>query len=527
MKETVKTLLSKVDDAPEVEWKELSGDEYKQLVYQEIWNDFYKKQKLEIADVVDKKNVLLYGLSTRKLNIGEGGVELSVLDPYDVMFDPLMKAWDIESARFVVQQNIFRSIREILADDRYTAAGKNDLKIWMSSPAGITASKENQEQFRLKMERLQQMGVTDKDFPYFAGGDRIVNLTEHYSKIWNTKTREFEKRVIVYAENTIELLNEKLSTLIGVDFWPFVMWCEDPETNDLYSDSVADLIRTPNKVINVWFSQLIENRTLKNFQMHWFLPGQNYTPQTYTPGPGVMIPSPPGDDVNKVIKPVEISGLDDTLLAIQEVIAIAEKGSGATALDKGVAPQGQQTLGEIQIMVGKASERAVSMTKFYRVAWYEVAKKWDALMQANPPKISKLYKLARSGKMYPKTVLKSDWKSTAGYEPMVRSTSEQEIDNTKSIQKFMFILGQFPNNPALHAIAQKRMLEIVDLTPEELKEVQDAEKQLAQQSLQPLQQTQPSVIQQAMQQTPQAPNASNPDEEALMKQLEMRVGQLG
>lgn len=478
MKETVKTLLSRIDDPPEIEWKELGGDEQKELFFQEIWNDFSKTNKLELIDILDKKNVLLYGFSVKKLNIDETGVLPDVLDIYDTTFDPLMKPYDLESARFIVHQNIFKNVRAILADERYTSKGKEELKIWVDSTPGIVQSQLNKEQWEVKQERLKSMGLDHKDFPLFAGGDRIVNLTEHYTKIWNQKTKDFEKRVVVYADDKIELMNETLESLIGVDFWPFVVWSEDPETNDIYPDSVADLVRTPNKVLNVWFSQLIENRTLKNFQMHWFLPGQNYTPQTYTPGPGMMLPAPPGDDINKVIKPVEISGLDDTLLAINALVQIVERGSGATAIEKGEPEKGQQTLGEVQILVGKANERTIGMAKFYRMAWYEFAKKWSALMDANAPKMIKLFKVSRSGKAYQKSVMKSDWKSADGYEPIVSSTSEQETENLKGIQKFQFVLSQFPNNLALRKIAQKRELEMLDLTPEELKQVEEAEDQL-------------------------------------------------
>src|SRR3990167_10750506 len=57
MKETIKTSLAKIDDPPNVDWKELSGDETKEIVYQEIWNDQFKRKKMEWVDVVDKKNV--------------------------------------------------------------------------------------------------------------------------------------------------------------------------------------------------------------------------------------------------------------------------------------------------------------------------------------------------------------------------------------------------------------------------------------------------------------------------------------
>ena len=520
MKETIKTQLSAIDDLPEVEWKEMKGDAEKELIYQEVWNEQSKRNKFELIDTLDKKNVLLYGFSVRKLNIGKDGIEVSVKDIYDVAFDPLMNPWDVESARYITNQNIFRSIREILADDRYTKEGKDQIKMWAEAPAGITQSQQNQKEWEKKMERMKAMGIQHSEFALYAGGDRIVNLTEHYYNFWDTKKKKFIKYVCVYADDTIELLNEPLYDLIGVDFWPFIYWSEDPETNDVYPDSIADLVRTPNKVLNVWFSQLIENRTLKNFQMHWFLPSQGYTPQTYTPGPGMMLPAPPGEDISKVIKPVEISGLDDTLQAINTLVQIVERGTGATSIEKGTPEQGEQTLGEVKILVGKAQERTVAMAKFYRMAWYELAWKWDKMMHANAPKFLKLFKISRSGKIYPKRVYAGDWKSDAGYEPVITSSSEQEQNDVKSIQKFQFILQQFPNNPALRMIAQKRELKILDLTPEELRQVEDAEKE-AQKMAQAQQ-----MMQMQQGQPPQEQPQNTPEEANLMDQVQQQMGQL-
>jgi hypothetical protein len=475
MKETIKTILSKIDDPPSIEWQELSGDEEKEIVYQEVWNYASKEYAFELLDILDKKNVLLYGYSVKKLNIDEDGICADVLDVYDIVFDPLMTPGRIETARFLIHQNIFKSVREILADSRYTAEGKASLRMWADSPAGIVQSSESRKHWEEKMKRLQDIGVTSDKFALYAGGDRIANMTEHYYNFWNKDGQKWERRVCSYVEDTIELADNKLYDLIGVEFWPFVYWSEDPETQDVYPDSVADLVRVPNKVVNVWYSQLIENRTLSNFKMHWFMPGQNYTPQTYQPGPGVMLPAPPGDDIRKVIMPVEIDGLDDTLAAINAITQIVERGTGATALEKGETAQGTQTLGEVQILVGKAMERTIGIAKFYKLANYEFAYKWDKLMHANAPKFLKLYKTSASGKIYPKRVYAGDWVSKFGYEPIVRSTSEQEAESTKTIQKFMFVMSQFPGNKALRNIAQKRELEMLNLTPAELKQVEEAQ----------------------------------------------------
>lgn len=498
MKETVKTLLSKIDDAPDVQWSERSNDEVKTIIYQEIWDQSSKENKLELIDLLDKKNVLLYGLSTKKLNIVKDGVTVSVLDTFDIAYDPLMNPWDIESSRFIIHSNIFKTIREILANPKYSKEGKDDLKIWAETPAGVVQSESSRKLWEKKIERLKAMGVQSNEFSYFAGGDRLVNLTEHYTKRWNPKKEKFEKRVAVYADDKICLYDETLMDCIGVDFWPFVVWSEDPETNDIYPDSVADLVRTPNKVLNIWFSQLIENRTLKNFGMHWFTPSEGYTPQTYTPGPGMMLPAPPGDDINKVIKPVEVGGLDDTMEAINQLTAIVERGTGATAIEKGQPEQGQQTLGEVKILVGTAAARTTAMSKFYRMAWYELACKWDKLMQANAPTFLKLFKTSRSGKIYPKRVYAGDWVSKAGYEPTITSGTEQETEETKGLQRLQFVMAQFPNNPALKRIAQKRELKMLDLTPEEIKEVEEAEKKMEEQA-------QAQMTEQTLQPKPQKP----------------------
>lgn len=476
MKETVKTILAKTDDGAMVDWKELGGDEEKEIMFQEIWNDDMDRINMVDLEIQDTKNVLLYGRSFMKLNWEDKGFTSRVLDIFDITVDPLCDPLDIETARYVIHQNIFRPLREILASDRYTKKGKDSLKTYLATESGLLISSENQEEWTKKQDRLVAMGMDDKDFKLFAGGDIIVSLTEHYTSVWNEKTKDFERRVICYANDSIELSNHLLEDLMGVDFWPFVTWTEDVETQDFWSDGLADLIRTPNKVLNIWFSQMVENRTLRNFQMHWYDATQEgYQPQTYEPGPGRMLPAP--GDPNKTIMPVAVDGLDETLNAINFLTSIAERASGATAIEKGQSESGQQTLGEIKVLVGKAMERVGTLLKLRRRAKKEFATKYHAILDANASGKQILYKSDKDGNLWPKTIYASDWRSKEGYKPMVMSTSEQEEDSTKSNQKFQFLLQQFPTNQALKKIAQKRMLEIVDLTADEIKEVQQAEQQ--------------------------------------------------
>lgn len=482
LKETIKTTLSKIDESPQVDWQELSGDKDKELILQEKWNQDYLRLNMEALDIQDKKNQLMTGRGIKKLNWSSGCVEASVLDSYDFLVDPMVNSLDIDSSRFVVHHNIFRSLRDILADERYTAEGKKALKIYLDSKFGIVQTSQNKEELAMKQARLEMMGVNSADFALFAAGDIIVNLSEHYTHIWDEKKKKFEWYVAVYADNATLLMKERLLDLIGVDFLPFVTWGDDIESNDFWSDGIADLVRTPNKIVNIWFSQLVENRTLRNFQMHWYdATIKGYKPQTYEPGQGRMLPAP--GDPNKTIMPVNIQGLDETLTAIDFVIKIVERGSGATAMEKGIAEKKQVTLGEVNVLVGQAMERSQSMQKFYRRNWEEFCMKWYKLYDANASKKETLYKVSSKGKIWPKVVYPVDWRSDVGYRAMVHSTSEQEEENMKGIQKFQLIMQQSPNNAALRKIGLKRMLEMVDLTPEEMREVQEEEKKVAQQAI--------------------------------------------
>lgn len=476
MKETIKTLLSKIDDPPSIEWKELEQNQEKELIMQEMWNNDFDEGNFEGVDLQDKKTNLLYGRSFIKLNFTDK-FSIDALDIYDVAVDPLINPLDLESARFLIHGNIFKSLREILAEKKYSSKAKNDLKIFLSSPEGILQTSDSKEELEKKQERLKAMGVEEKDFNQFSAGEIIVNLTEHYTWLWDNSKKKFIRYVVLYANDKIRLLEEPLEDLLGVNFLPFVSWGEDIETQDYWSDGPADLVRVPNKILNIFFSQMIENRTLKNFQMHWFDSTiRGYQPQTFDPGPGRMLPAPgkPQD----VIMPVDISGLEDTLTQIDFLIRLVEKGTSATAIEKGVSEKKQITLGEVQTLLGQSMEKAITMAKFYRRSREELAMKWYKIKDANVGNNEKttLYKTSSKGKLWPKVVYGKDWKSKAGYKAIARSTSEQEAEKVKGIQKWAFIKQQFPDNPIINKIAQKRVLEIGDLTSQELREVEEYEK---------------------------------------------------
>jgi len=483
MKESIKTLFSDIDEIPTFEFKEKGGDRQKELYLQARWEDDADRINFEGVDAIDKKTALLYGRAFKKINFTGGEFEVYNLDNFDILIDPLVNPLDIETARYITHQNIFRSLRDILADEKYEPEAKNRLKDYINSKDTMVTSAINKEIFEEKQERLKSMGLEKDEFQLFPAGDVIVNLTEHYTWLWDKATKKFIRYVIVYADDAIRLYMAPLKEAIGVDFLPFVTWGEDMETQDFWNDGPADLIRTPNKILNVFFSQMIENRTLKNFQMHWYdATAPNYVPQTYEPGPGRMLPAPgkPGE----VIQPVEVSGLEDVMTQMDFLIKLIERGTSATAIQKGVSEKAQITLGEVQTLLGQAKEKAITMAKFYRRSHKELGMKYWQMLQANDKGKRTLYKVSSKGKVYPKELRPSDWISKEGYKVEVKSSSEQEAEDVKSIEKWTYIKQQFPDNPVVAKIAARRTLEIGDVTAEELKQIEEFEEKKAEMMMQ-------------------------------------------
>ena len=497
MKETKKTLLSRIDDPPMIEFDCLESGQKgreKEINLNESWNDDYDNCNFEGVDIIEKGNVLLYGRAWKKLNVINGSFKTEALDNLDIVSDPKMKPLDVETARFLIHLHIEKTLKTILADPTYLEKGKDELKSLLfgegDDPTGrgaiLKSDGEDQTQ-EAKEDILKSLGINNYDD--FVASDVMVQLAEHFTMIWDEVSKKWVRYVVTMANNSVVLRKRPLKEAIGVEFWPFTTWADDVDSKDTWTDGMGDIVLTPNKVMNIYFSTMVENRVYRNLGMSWYLPSKGYDPQTFEPEPFGQYPAPIIKDktgkvmsVNEVIKQMEIPALEDNLVSIEFLIKLVERATAATAIAKGVQEKGQTTLGEIEELVESASDRIVSIAKFYRRAWKEFAEKWRALKEANAKDTPvTLYKKGASGEYFKKKIYKKDIYSSDGYKVKVRSSSELEKEQMTGIKKLFAILQQFPNNAALRKIAQKRLLDNLDLTKEELDEITQYEEQNAQQ----------------------------------------------
>lgn len=489
IKGIVKTVAANTDEFPDIEFEELDNDKDKEIIFNELWKDFVIKDKLEIKDAVDKKQDFLYGKTWTKLNIVRGRLTTEIKEPFDMLVDRYADPTDLETADHLSEHGIFRTLDQLSGNPMYDQAAVRRLKIFYGTKSGLIKAEEVSKLMQAKNERMETMGVPDMNDPQL--GQTWVALKVHYQKIWDDKDQEEHIHVIVMADH--EILSAKpLQDMLGVDFYPLITWSDDPERSDHYPDGVADIARTPNKLLNSMISSLAENRVLRNYGMNFYNSSiEGFMPQTFEPRPFGWYPIPVPDDkkIGDVFQPVQIPDMSEQIDEMEYVKKLVETAVAANSTVQGDVQQNKVTLGEVELAVKAATKRISSIAKFYMLAQKEKADKFAKITLANADKLDAvtLYKRSHKGNVFPKKVSGKDWYSEKGYDCRVVSTAERQEQDLESIQKLQAVKQYFPNNPVMDKIVGKKLLEFADVNPDETKQVLDYQEQQMKQGIVPMQ----------------------------------------
>lgn len=485
MKQTIKTLLKDVDDMPVLYFENLDNDKQKEVFLNEYWKWTVEYNKLELKDIIDKKQVFFFGRTFDQMQIDDGKVCINIEEPEDMLIDRYCDPANIDSARFLIHTHIFKPLSVIEKNPDYNKEEIAKLKLYHASEQGLIKSATNTQMLEEKNQKMSDLGLSDVDSPVL--GETIVELSMHF--VYHKEGDEDEQLYLFVECDDMAILQKKrLEDVIGSTkdhYWrthfPYNTWADDLDRQDFWSDGMADIVRTPNKVLNSWFSQLVENRTLRNFGMNYYdSTKENFSPQTFDPIPGGWYPLPgkPSD----VYQKVDIPDLSESLDEMQYVVQLIEKSTGATATQQGVQTANKTTLGEVQLALGEAKARVKGMSKFYTTAWKERGTKFLKLIEAAPEKLDavKLYKKGKNtNDIFAREVAPKDWMSESGYQTKVWSQDEKNSQDQTSLQKISQAVMTMPGNPKLLEIYQRKLLEFSGLTPDEINEVMMTEKQKA------------------------------------------------
>lgn len=481
------TIMKDIDEFPQLYFRNLDNDQQKEIYYNENWNNVVIENKLVIKDRIDKKQACIFGRSFKKLNIVDGAFKPEIVDPQDMLVERHVDPSTLDSARCVIQTGIYRTLSNIENNKDYDEKVIADLKGYYAKDSTTEEAEHNFSSFTDKAKRMSDMGLPDAYNPLV--GETYVELNEVYRKEYNEELDTDEIIMYVVASTDggmFKLFKKPLHEVIGEtedDFWfdhfPYTSWGPDIEGTDFWSDGPADTLRQPNKVLNSWISQLVENRTLKNLNMHYYdSSNAQFVPQTFNPVNWGWYPVPgkPQD----IIQDVSVGDLTESLAEIQFVIGIAEKSVAATSVQTGQVEPRQITLGEVQLAVSNAQERVKSMATYYVEDWKEFGLKFIKMLEAASDRLDEvtLHKKGRqTSKVYTKKISPKDWVSKSGYKVEVKLKEDVDAESTDQLQKLNAAKTIMPNNVPLNDIYKKKLLDFAGLNADEQKEVMDFEKQ--------------------------------------------------
>ena len=495
MKQTVRTLLKDVDDLPVLYFENLDNDKEKEIFQNGYWELTGDKDhnNFELLDIIDKRQVFLFGRSFDQWQIANGQIKVIIQDPQDILVSRYTDPTNIHTSRFLIHTHIFKTLAELENNPDYDQQAVKRLKTWYGTEMGIIKVASNQEMAVEKNKKMEEMGVPDVDSPVL--GETIVELTMHFIK---RQEKDEDEQIWLYVEvDDREIIMKKpLEEVIGTTedhFWrthfPYNSWADDIERQDFWSDGIGDMVRTPNKILNSWFSQLVENRTLRNFGMHYYdSTVEGFMPSSFNPvhWGWYGVPGKPQD----VLQKVDIPDLSESLDEMKFLLEVNEKATGATATQQGVQTERQVTLGEVQLALGEAKERVKGMSKFYTTAWQQRGRMFLKLIEAAHGRLEavKIYKKGRNtDKLFEREVSPKDWMTKSGYREKVWSQDEKKSQDSESIQKLNAAVAVMPDNPKLLEVYQRKLLQFSDLTPEEITSIMEYEQQKREQILNQIQ----------------------------------------
>jgi len=490
MKTTLRTLLKDVDDMPVIVFENLDNDKEAEVFQNEYWKWTLERNNAEIQDIVDKKQDFFFGRTFDSWQVEDGAIRFDIEDPEDILVDRFMNPYDIDSSRFLIHTHIFVPLSSLKRNPDYDKKEVRKLEDYFKSQLGIIKAKDNENTLQEKNKKMADMGVSDIEDPVL--GETYVELTIHYVFREGEKYegKELPDQIFVYveAEEQTILMKKPQEVIIGTTedhYWRnhfrYNTWGDDIDKQDFWTDGIADIVRVPNKVLNSWFSQLVENRTLRNFGMHYYdssLKADGFIPSTFNPVPWGWYPVPgkPAD----VLQKVDIPDLSESLDEMAYITEMTEKATGATATQQGVQTERQVTLGEVELAQGEAKARTQGMSKFYTDAWKQRAAKFLKLVEAASGQLDavKIYKEGRNtDNIFEREISPKDWMTKAGYRVKVWSQDEKKANDTDSLQKLQLLKMEMFDNPKVLNIYKRKLAEFADLTPDEVTEIMEFEEQ--------------------------------------------------
>lgn len=488
MKYAIQSYIKDMEKLPSLYFHNLSNDDQKELFYNEHWKYTLKHNKLPTKDKIEKKSAGLFGRAFRKMNIVNGKVSIKVVPTINMLIDRYCDPSDINTSQYVIETKIYKSLYELEQMDNLDKKALARIKFYFQSKEGVVEAEKNYQEMLAMNDRMSKLGLEDAYNPKVD--ETYVEINQAYMKLYSNLSQKEVFHICNFActEGGTELLTRnELSEIFGKvkgDFWddnvPYSSWTPDDETDDFWSDGPGDVVLPTARIIDAWGSQLVENRTLRNYGMNYYdATKKKFMPQAWTPQPGGWygLPGKPSD----VFQKVDIPELSESIDEIQFFIELAEKAVAINATQQGAVEKSDVTLGEIKLSLQNAKERIKDSSTSYIDSWEDTATKYVKMLEGafdslDPVEVSQ--KGRNNLKNYSKIITAEDWFDNVGYRVEIKTEEDKQQKDIEDIQKLQAVKTIMPENEVLEDILEKKACEFAGLTMDQTQQVLDKQKEI-------------------------------------------------
>ena len=474
MQEFVHTLLSKIDNPLVFKLTKRKNAQTKRV---ELLNALRAQDQRDnfwdIKDIVGKKQAIIYGRAIYSYYAtsknGKYAPHLDNVDVYDFLIDPLCGGVDIELARYLGDQSVILSKKQLRDGVKAKIYIKDRTEQLIQGNGNLDNSSQEETN---KRQRTFDQNTT------FTQKDGAITTTDFRFWRWCT-TFEGERYYLLMTDGGAVIRCEPLQEVVPVSAdcpegrWPYWTWAAFLDLTEFWTPSYCDYAREILMAQDVTVNQMLDNAEAINKPQKVVnvTAIENMAELKYRRDGTIKVK---GDfDVNKAYQTVVTPSIDTPLKVFELLETIQQKTSGVTDQTLGVSDE-EGKVGIYQGNEAATADRFGLLNKSYSFGYERFARLWEEGVRDNLQKKMAVELLGPNG-VEVKEVRKGDlFKKGDRYGVMVEASNAQMLASEQSREaKRVFLTAQAQNPRINQKKSFEIQAEIAGLTPDQIEQLLD------------------------------------------------------
>jgi hypothetical protein len=459
----VETLLSKVDDAPNIRY--VKGEQA-DLNKERLMNALIEQDSSPMhgnwamKDLLGKKQGIIYGRAIYEYHASSAGEyksHLTLVDVYDFFIDPSAGGLDIEQADYLGRKGIYKSAEDLEAGVEKGKYIKKEVKALIADGGKIDDSENKEKDNRYYALR------TDKQRIHAHGEKKMFNLVE-----WYTTYKGVRYYVLFDIQTGVAIRVEEMINMFNSELYPFMTWATNPDLVEFWSPSPLDAVREIFMAQTVSINQMLDNAEQINKPMKAYNVNSIQNPSLLNYRRDGKIPFKGNVNLQNDLKIIETPSIDTPIKVYNILEGIAAVESGITPDAKGVSQE--ERVGILESNIAQVADRLGLLNKSYSDGYHRLGKLYYEGVKEHMTTNVAVRMTGIEGIEFEEISKSKIVPENHDFDiSIVSSSADEQVDIRKKRQVIEYLNG-LTNNPIINAKARVVLgAEIAGLSQDQIK----------------------------------------------------------